>query len=550
MSKKIGFFSNINTSNSQPAVVPVFTITAQLSNVAFPDVPDTITFDIDSTLAPPANTIPVYWSTSGASNADFTDNVISGNVLLDASGNATVVRQITLVDTGSDGNVTFTFRTGDPAIGNVIHTQTVDLSSERFATFTRYIGNNVSPSTGLDKTLLYYNQFANTNNQGELIYSDNAVRLELLPGDKLEITAIQTPTSNTEITDVEILSVNQGGTSGYFGIDVNDVGNVSIGSQGGGPGGHVVHATNQTLVANTYVVVDRIYQSNLTAYGKTETGLGNEFTVLDNVNGMGLVDTGVVQVYNSAQLANATGSVGDFAILLNTTAYPYKNTMRRYNGSSWVSPTPGQQVIDARRALANALVVSRAWSPDASSSGTDDFLGGGADYYGSGVPAEGGGGPTGTATQTTSLAPIVNNVLQTAFDSGTGSATHNGAGGAGQGGNGSDPDATAGGDGGAGYVSDIRGFGNVQYGAGGAGANGSNVGVTYSATNFRKWNTVTEEFETVTAYPPGTGQVGVGTTLTRATFNEYTGDSGDDDLIANQGRIYLKWRDFRRFLTL
>jgi hypothetical protein len=150
--------------------------------------------------------------------------------------------------------------------------------------------------------------------------------------------------------------------------------------------------------------------------------------------------------------------------------------------------------------------------------------------------------------QTTGIAPIVNNVIQTAFTSGTGSAVNNGAGGAGQSGNGSDPDSSTGGAGGAGYVSDIRGFGNVQYGAGGAGANGANVGVTYSATNFRRWNPLSQEYETVTAYPPGTGQQGYGDVITRGTFNEYS--PSENDLISNQGRIYLKWRDFRRFLTL
>ena len=550
MSKKIGFFSNINRGDAIPPAVTVFTVTAELSNVAYPDVPDTITFDIDSTLTPVANTVPVYWSTSGAANADFTDNVLSGNVLLDAQGNASVVRQITLVETGTDGNVTFEFRTGDPVIGNVIHTQTVDLSSERFAPFTRYQGANVAPAATIGNSLIYYNQFNSTNDQGELLYTDNEIRLELLPGDKLEISSIQSPTSNTEITDVEILSVNMGGTSGYYGTDISDYGNTSIQSQGGGPGGHVVHATNQRLVANTYIVVDRIYERNLSAYGKAETGLGTEFTTLNNVLGMGLIDTGIVQVYNTPESANASANVGDFAIILNTTSYPYYNTLSRYNGSAWVAPTIGAEREAARNALANALMVSRAWTPKMTTAGTDEFAGAGVDYYGSGnVSADGGGGGDASDTvQTTGIAPIVNNVIQTAFTSGTGSAVNNGAGGAGQGGNGSDPDSSTGGAGGAGYVSDIRGFGNVQYGAGGAGANGSNVGVTYSATNFRRFNRLTSEYETVTAHPPGTGQQGYGNVITRGTFNEYS--PSENDLISNQGRIYLKWRDFRRFLTL
>ncbi len=93
--------------------------------------------------------------------------------------------------------------------------------------------------------------------------------------------------------------------------------------------------------------------------------------------------------------------------------------------------------------------------------GSDKFAGSGSNYYGSGnVPAAGGGGgDAADPVQTTGIAPIVNNVIQTAFTSGTGSAVNNGAGGAGQGGNGSDPDTVSGGDGGAGYVSDIRGFG-------------------------------------------------------------------------------------------
>ena len=140
----------------------------------------------------------------------------------------------------------------------------------------------------------------------------------------------------------------------------------------------------------------------------------------------------------------------------------------------------------------------------------------------------------------------MNNVLQTAQTSGNASVTNGGAGGAGQGGPGGDPDATSGGDGGAGYVSDIRGFGNVQYGAGGAGANGANAGVTYSATNFRRWNGQNQEYETVTAHPPGTGQSGDGI-LTRSTFNEYPAAGAD---WVNQGKIYLKWTDFKRFLSL
>ena len=550
MSKKIGFFSNINTNNAVAPTVPVFNVTAQLSNVAFPDVPDTITFDIDSTLTPAANTVNVYWSTIGASNADFTDNVITGNVFLDTSGNATVVRQITLIDTGTDGNITFEFRTGDPVLGNVILTQTVDISSKRFAPFTRYRGANVTTSS-VDKSLIYYNQFESTNDQGELLYTDNAIRLELLPGDKLEIHSIQSPSSNTEITDVEILTVNFGGTSGYYGMDIYDDGNTSITSQGGGPGGHVVHATNQTLVANTYIVVDRITTRSLTNYGKAEIGIGANYTSFNQITGLGLIDTGKLPVYNQAEAANANASVGDFAIVLNPTNPPYWADVLRYNGSSWVGPAPGAEQDAQKNALANALVVSRAWTvPNLSTGGTGDFRGAGRNLYGQNtVPAEGGGGGNAVDTvQTTSIPPIVNNVIQTAYTSGTGSATHNGAGGAGQGGNGSDPDATAGGDGGAGYVSDIRGFGNVQYGAGGAGANGANVGVTYSATNFRRWNPSTQEYETVTAYPPGTGQQGYGNVNTRVTFNEYSPTV--NDVLANQGRIYLKWRDFRRFLTL
>ena len=555
MSKKIGFFSNINRGDTVPQTVTVFDVSASLSNTASPQVPDTITFDIDSTLTPPANTIPVYWSTSGGNVtvADFTDGALSGTVKLDAQGNATVVRQITLIETGASGNVVFTFRTGDPVIGNVIHTQTVDLTSARYATKTRYIGDNVQYADVFtqDYHLLYYNQFANTNNQGELLYSDQAVRLELLPGDKLEITDIQTPTSNTAVTDVEVLQVGISGSSGFLGT-TNEA-NTLIGSSGGGAGGHVVHATNVTLTANTYIVVDRIYERTLTAYGKTETGTGAEFTLLDNVNGMGMIDTGVMQVYNSAQAANASASVGDFAIILNTTNYPYKNTVKRYDGAAWQTPSIGAQQTAARNTLANALLVSRSWSPDISTAGTDDIHGAGVNYYGTRtVPPEGGGGGDGAnTTVTTGIASIDENVLQTAYIAGNSAVTvsiNDGAGGAGQGGNGGDPSGSAGGDGGAGFVSDIRGFGNVQYGAGGAGANATVVGTQYVASNYRQWNTSSQQFETVTAYPPGTGQQGYGDTVTRITPDEYGWTSGGG--ITNQGRIYLKFTDFRRFLTL
>ena len=555
MSKKIGFFSNINRGDTVPQTVTVFDVSASLSNTASPLVPDTITFDIDSTLTPTPDTVPVYWSTSGGnvSVADFTDGEISGSVKLDAQGNATVVRQITLTETGASGNVVFTFKTGDPVIGNVIHTQTVDLTSSRYATKTRYVGDGVQYADVFtqDYHLLYNNTFANTNNQGELLYSDQAVRLELVPGDKLEITSIQTPDSNTAVTDVEVLQVGISGSSGFLGT-TNEA-NTLIGSSGGGAGGHVVHATNVSLTANTYIVVDRIYERTLTAYGKTETGTGAEFTVFDRVNGMGMIDTGVMQVYNTAQAANASATVGEFAIILNTTNYPYQNTVKRYDGAAWQTPSIGAQQTAAKNALANALVVSRSWSPDISTAGTDDIHGAGVNYYGARiVPPEGGGGGDGAnTTVTTGIASISENVLQTAYIAGNSAVTasiNDGAGGAGQAGNGGDPTGSAGGAGGAGFVSDIRGFGNVQYGAGGAGANATVTGTQYVASNYRQWNDSSEQFETVTAYPPGTGQQGYGDTITRITPDEYGFTSGGG--ITNQGRIYLKFTDFRRFLTL
>lgn len=522
MSKKLGFFSNINRSGAAPVTPPVFDVTATLSDTAGFGVDDTITFDIDSTLTPAANTITVYWDTTGvAANTDFVDNELSGNVFLDTNGNATIVRQIVLSETGTtDGNITFTLRTGDPDIGNIIHSQTISLTSSRYADTTIEKGANVdyaSPST-FDWHKLYYNQYQSTNDQGELL--DNILKVELDTGDRITFANISTPTSNTTLY-AEALNVGDGGTSGYLGSSI--FANSSVQDGGGGPGGQVAYRSNVAFRANTYVVIDRIP-------GAPISSLGEDLT-FGYQRGKTLVDTGILNVYNKTEfdaiVAANTIVSPSFAIVLDTVNYPYTNDVKRQNANgTWTDVYPFN-------VFANAFVTPRTFSLDLDSGGSDNMQGSNDGRSGTvAQPAGGGGGSDTYPTVTTKLATIVDGA-QTFYDAGNAAVALGGAGGAGAGGDGADPDGVTGGYGGAGFVSDIRGFGNVQYGAGGAGDKGGNTGVTYQATNFRQWNPMTQQYETVTAYPPGTGQAGEGSTITR-----------------RDGKVYLSFVNFRRFLSL
>ena len=130
MSKTFGFFKDMIprgnvTSSNYP--LPTYNVTVATSNVANPNITDTVTFTFDTNL--PDKT--VYWAVSNTSvSTDFTDGITSGSFVLDAFGNAVFSKSIasSSLDNVSK-NFNFLFSHNDPLASEPFFTKQANVTT-------------------------------------------------------------------------------------------------------------------------------------------------------------------------------------------------------------------------------------------------------------------------------------------------------------------------------------------------------------------------------------------------------------------------------------
>jgi len=229
--KRIGFFKNkAQHPNMDGIDSPTFNVTETVSNTI-------VTYDID-TNKPNAT---IYFSAQGTIvGNDFTDSALTGNISLDANGNASLVRTISSNNIGQSKSFNVSIRTNS-VTGNAVYT-----------------GNTISVIDNIPISSNNTNYFNSTIIANVTIGSD----LYRIQQYSVNSTINVTPGSGKHDANIGVIAVGGGGGGGYgtFGT-----------SGGGGGGGGGVYFANLTLDANLTTSV----VANIGSAGAVATNGGN-----------------------------------------------------------------------------------------------------------------------------------------------------------------------------------------------------------------------------------------------------------------------------------
>ena len=134
---RFGFFSNKHNTGSQEPFELIVNVSESANDTA-------VTYTIDTNVP---NSIDLVYTLSGnAISSDFTDNAIEGNISLDASGNATFVKQVAITNLNTDPTFGFQLR-GQSNISSIIYTgNTYQVTSTNVPSFS--VTNLPTPVSG------------------------------------------------------------------------------------------------------------------------------------------------------------------------------------------------------------------------------------------------------------------------------------------------------------------------------------------------------------------------------------------------------------------
>jgi hypothetical protein len=247
MNKTFGFFKdklprgNVTSSNYP---MPTYDISVATSNVANPNITDTITFTFETNL--PNKT--VYWAVSNTSTSvDFTNGITSGNFVLDAFGNATFSKQILINSTDNvNKNFNFLFSHNDPLSSETFFTQQANITT--IHTITHSI-TKISGDGG-GNVITSSNTFENPGPFKLLRFTAGGGPSGNNPTDLPSNFNLSFNTIYNSNISIDYLLVGPGGSRGGYDTTFPTSSQAFWGT-GGGAGGDVVFDT--TNIANTTI---------------------------------------------------------------------------------------------------------------------------------------------------------------------------------------------------------------------------------------------------------------------------------------------------------
>lgn len=300
--KRFGFFKN-TIKGSEPlnaAGLPEVSITPVLANVNLGNV---INFNISAN----RTTQPTfYWTLQGnVTTGDFVDSEgLSGNIQLDATGNATVTKELYQI---GNANVDFymDIRTGSPA--TPIEATSTTVFTEDVETMTVTGGDQIITVEEF-YTAHRYNTSANLN------------IIDL--GDSANFYST--------LANVEYLAAGGGGGGGFVDLNTIPTGKNELASAGGGGAGEVKESSNIVSLANYTVTVGTGGSggksntnalpnngANTTIFNTVAQGGSIGGSVITNANGE--IATGDLDKLNGGNGVIGGGSAGHILANINFT---------------------------------------------------------------------------------------------------------------------------------------------------------------------------------------------------------------------------------------
>jgi len=339
--KRIGYFRNKNNYVEAPTIPsPIFNITESANATA-------VTYTIDTNKA----NATLYFATgAGATANDFTDNTLTGNITLDANGNASLVRSVSSNNIGLSRFFSTTFRT-NAVTGNIIYTGNTYNIIDNVPVTTGSLlpsGPNLSPNDLNDGSNVV---MANLTVDGNEVTQIQLMKNVLYYSSNLDVYNITLTPGSGPDSNVDVLVIGAGGPGGFAYSNATHSFNRSGG--GGGGGGEVVQ---------TSLVFDSGSNANLSISLPSSTLIPTSSNVGDPANANTIISG--LNLMSSSNPANIIAIHGEPGLNGNATS----------GGDGGNGGGPGPSSTNSKRGAGGA--GGKAVSPATSFGAGGDFGGG------------------------------------------------------------------------------------------------------------------------------------------------------------------------------